>query len=227
MNMEILNNFWNMVTTENENMITAISVILSPIEVYFSFCAFTQILKIDYTKSQRNIYVIAFWLFGALNTIFIPNPYNVILNYIFILLLIKYVFKLTILKTILALIIPLLIFGLTNSLILNPSLKLLKLTYEIAYTIPVYRFVYWIIAYTLAFIILFILKHINFKIPINIDLTKKIKRTIFINLILGILTLFIQAIINFYYINSVPVIFTLFNFGLLFAYFFFSIMKSI
>ncbi len=220
--MEVLNNIWYILSTENIFLSKFLTAITVPIEVYISFCYFTQILKITYNKSQKYKYIISFSIFAIINSLFIPNPYNVFLNYFVLFMLTKYIFNLNILKTILAVILPLIIFGLVSSLIMNPFLKLFGITFEKASNIPIYKFIYLCISYIILYFILLAIRHINFQILLDIDLRKKTIRTILVNLILGILILFIQAIINFYYINEVPIIFTLFNFGLLFAYFFFN-----
>ena len=225
--MEILNNIWTALTTENKTITDLIAPFAIFFEVYFSFKVSTQILKIPYTSKQRNIYVIGLTVFGVINSLFIPDPFNILLNYFVLFVFVKYILNLNVFKAILAIIIPFVIFGLVNSLLLNPSLKLVNKTFQEASMLPLYRILYLCITYLTVYLILLLIKHINFKIPFNIELDKKNKLTIFISLILGIVTLFIQIILNFYYISNVPIIFTLFNFGLLFAYFFYNFYSFI
>ena len=220
--MEILNNIWNALSTENETLIKIISVPCSFIELYLMFKLFTIILKIKYTKKQLYVYVFSIAIVSTICNIFIPEPFNVLINYTFIfILLIKY-FHFNVLQAVASIIIPLVAFGLLHSLLLNLFLKLFKQTYETGFKTPIYRIGYLFFTYFILFIIIFILKHINIKFKYNVNYDKKTLLTIFINLILGILTLIIQAFLNLMYINSIPIIFTLFNFALLFAYFFIS-----
>ena len=65
-----------------------------------------------------------------------------------------------------------------------------------------------------------LLKHAHFIKRFNNNFDKRTKLTILINLILALLTLIIQAFMTVYYFGSIPIIFSLFNFTLLFAYIF-------
>ena len=69
--MEILNNIWNALSTENEALIKIISVPCSFIEVYIMFKLFTTILKIKYTKKQLYVYVFTVALVSIICTLFI------------------------------------------------------------------------------------------------------------------------------------------------------------
>ena len=220
--MEILNKIWTALSTENESFLNFISIPCTFIEIYIIFMLFTSILKTTYTKKEKNIYVVTISIVSILSSFFIPEPYNVILNYTFsFILLIKY-FHFGILKSIAAIVIPLAIFGLLHSLLLNPFLKITQITYESGFIIPIYRISYLLFTYLILLLIIFILKHLKFRFNYNASFDKKTIITILINLTLGIFTLIIQAFLYLYYINTIPIIFTLFNFSLLSAYFFIS-----
>ena len=126
--MEILNNIWNALSTENAALIKIISVPAIIVEIYLSFCIFTLVLKASYTKTQKNIYVLLVSIASIFSNLFIPTPFNVIINYFFIFIILMCYFKFTFVQTILAIIIPFAVFGLSNSLIMNPFLKILCYT---------------------------------------------------------------------------------------------------
>lgn len=220
--MGILNNIWNALNTENEMITKILSTPLSIVEVYITFKLFTTILKTNYTKKQLYIYVFSVAILSIISNLFIPEPYNVFINHIFIFLLLKKYLRFNTIQVIFAIIIPLTIFGLVNSLLLNPFFRIFNISYENGFNTPIYRISYLLFMYSVIFLILYILKKINLKIQFNISFDKKTMNTILINLILGILTLIIQAFLYLYYVNTIPVLFTLFNFALLFAYFFIS-----
>ena len=220
--MEILNNIWTALSTENEIALQIISIPSIFVETYFTFCFFTLILKIDYSKKQKYVYIFSVTAVSIITHLFVPEPYNVFINYGFMfILLIKY-FHLKPINAVGAIIIPFVIFGLVNSLLLNPFLKLAHLSYTAGLSIPIYRISYALFTYLILYIIVIVLKNVKFSNILNITFDKKTMSTILANLILGILTLIVQIFLNFYYINSIPVVFTLFNFLLLFAYFFIS-----
>ena len=227
--MEILNNIWNALSTENEALIKIISVPCTFIEIYLTFRLFTAILKTEYTKKQLYVYVISVSLVSIITSIIIPEPYNVFINYAFIFILLFKYFQFSIIQSIAAIIFPFAIFGLVNSLLLNPFIKIFNTTYDIFSVIPIYRLTYLFCIYLIVFLMLFLFKQIKFFKWFNIHFDKRTSLTIIINLTLGILTLIIQAFLNFRYRNSIPIIFTLFNFALLFAYIltsFYSLTKA-
>lgn len=227
--MEILNNIWNAFRTENETLIKIISVPCTFIEIYLTFRLFTAILKTEYTKKQLYVYVVSVSLLSIITSIIIPEPYNVFINYAFIFILLLKYFQYSIIQSIAAIIFPFAIFGLVNSLLLNPFIKIFNTTYDIFSVIPIYRLTYLFCIYLIVFLMLFLFKQIKFFKWFNIHFDKRTSLTIIINLTLGILTLIIQAFLNFRYRNSIPIIFTLFNFALLFAYIltsFYSLTKA-
>ena len=50
--MEFLNNIWNILTTENETLTMIITFPLMFVEIYLSFCLFSNILNIKYEKRE-------------------------------------------------------------------------------------------------------------------------------------------------------------------------------
>ena len=218
--MEILNNIWNALSTENLALINIISIPCTFIEIYLTFRLFAVILKTEYTKNQLYVYVISVSLVSIITSLTIPEPYNVFINYAFIFILLLKYFNFSILQSISAVIIPLAIFGLINSLIMNPFLKICKITFEMASDIPIYRILYVSFTYISALLVFQIFNYNNWKLSFATNIDRKTRNIILLNLILGILTLIIQIFLNFNYINIIPITFTIFNFALLFAYFF-------
>ncbi len=219
--MEI-NNIWNALTSENPELVTLILHIAVFIESYLSLNLFLSILNIESTRKQRLLYVLLFGIEGTLSSIFVPSPYNLIINYLIVFLIIYFIFKLKPLKVILCMILPVIIFALIGSLIMNPYLTLFNLSYEQTETIPIYRLGYLAIMYAIACLIIGIIRCKNLKITVLEELDKKTKVIIISNFILGLIVLCIQLFINFYYINEFPLLITFLNFISLFAYFFIS-----
>ena len=56
--MEILNNIWSALTTENEMLMSLILIPFNLIENYISLTLFSTILKIECNKRQKLIYII-------------------------------------------------------------------------------------------------------------------------------------------------------------------------
>ena len=97
--MELLNNIWNALTTPNECLINILSIPFTMIEVYLSTLLFTSLLNISTQKYQRFIYVLLISFIGILATFIIPNPFNLVINYLLMFILIPIFFKTNLLKT--------------------------------------------------------------------------------------------------------------------------------
>lgn len=219
--MEI-SNIWTALSTENPELVTIILHIAVFVESYLTLNLFLSILNIESTRKQRILYVLLFGFEGTLSSLFIPSPYNLIINYLIVFLIIYFIFKLNPLKVILCMILPVIIFALIGSLIINPYLTLLNISYEQTEIIPIYRLGYLTIMYTIASLIILIIKHKNITLTILEDLDKNTKIIIFSNLILGFIVLCIQIFITVYYINILPLLITFLNFIALLSYFFIS-----
>ena len=217
--MEILNNIWSLLTTENEFVTSIITFPFYFIETYLSLCIFTTFLKMDLSKKKQLIYVITISLVFILSNLLIGEPFNVIINYGCIFLLLFAVYKQSFMKSILAIILPFAIFGALTVLILNPFLKILNISSNTVVVVPLYKFVYLCCLYLIAVLIILIIRRKQFHFTLYPDLDKSTNRMLLGNLVLGIITLCMQAILTFYYINIVPIAVTLLNFILLFSYF--------
>lgn len=227
--MDVLGSIWNVLTTENQVLTKIIIFPTIFIEVWLVFRIFTTILKFDYTKKQEIIYIFSISIVSKLTELFIPEPFNIFINYIIIFIVIKFVFKENIIKTILAIIIPILTFALITTLIFNPILKLFRISSDILNNIPIYKVIYLFTLYYLAFLFTYLLQHINLHFTLIENLNKSSKRIIILNLCLGIITLSVQAILTYYYINILPIFITILNFILLLSYFiisFYSLAKT-
>lgn len=217
--MEILNNIWNALTTENEFLLKIISIPFNFIEVYISLLIFTSFLKINYTKKQKYLFILINGLMGIFSRIFIPDPFYTIFNYIFLFFVILFIFKLSVLKTIFALLIPFGTFAFVSTLILNPIIKLLHINTNLLKVIPLYRIFYLCILYTILSIIILFYHFKNSHIDMIETLNTHYKNIVYFNLFLGIFTLIIQLIIAVFYTNVLPIYITFLSSISLFLYF--------
>lgn len=225
--MNLLNNFFNILITPNEITTTFITLPCSFIENYLSFWLFTRLLKINYTKLQRNFYIIIFPILGILTSLFIPAPYNIFINYIINFCYLKFYMNLGFIKSIIAILIPFIIFGLVNSLILTPFLKLFAISADDLTKIPIYKLTYLFFVYILITIIILFLHYKKVIFNLKGEFGRKTIYTILANLIFAIITLSVQLIQTYYYINTIPIQISLFNFILILSYFVFSFSSLI
>lgn len=217
--MEILNNIWHILTTENELVMNIILFIAVFIENFLAFKFFTILLNLSYSKKQTYCYIILSSLCSFITNLFIPSPFNVLFNYVLIFVIIFNIFKLNILKTLAAIIFPQLLFALISTLIISPYLKILNITSNALNSIPIYRILYLTISYILAFIIVTIIKLKSINIKFLGELDKKSKRIFYLNIILGFFTICVQGVLIYYYINILPSLLMFFSFVSLLSYF--------
>ena len=221
--MEFLNNIWMAISTPNEGLVNILLIPAGIIENILIMYLFIGILNINSSKKQKIIYVTLMSCVSLFSMYIIPEPFNIFLNYLMMFLLTYLIFKINFLKSLLAIITSTLTFALISTLILNPYLNLLNINYEQSETIPIYRLCYLAVTYLIFIAIIYILKIKNLKINILEDIDKKNKIIIFINLILGFITLSVQLIITIYYTDKLPIIITFLSFISLLAYFSISI----
>ena len=150
-------------------------------------------------------------IISLLTIYIIPNPFNLLINYMAMIIISIHLFNLSKLQGIFTLSSSI-IFALVGSLILNPYLTILNISYEQSATVPIYRLGYLLLMYLIIIIITYGIKIKNLKLNILDDIDTKNKIIIFANVVLGIITLFLQAIITIYYIDTLPIIITFLSF---------------
>lgn len=221
--MEILNNLWLAVSTPNETLIDVIAVPSIIIESFLMLFLSVSILNISTSLKQKITFTIFTSIIGLLNMYFLPDAFNIIFNYIIMIFLIYLILKISLLKSIFSIVTSALIFNIIGALVLNPYMTLFHLSSEQLSTIPIYRLLYVILAYSCVALIALILKMRNIKIAFIDDIDKKSKIIIFLNLLLGIITLSVQTFIAIYYIDKLPILITFLSFISLVAYFILSL----
>ena len=221
--MEIFNNLWMVISTPNEGLMNIMTIPLILIESYLTLLLFTSILNISSLKKQNIYCVLLISCIGIFSKYVLPDVFNIIFNYLMIILLVCLFFKISFFKSTVSIIASALIFNLSGSLTLNPYLNLLNITGNELNTIPIYRFFYALIVYFTTSIFIFIIKNRKWKITFVDNIDKKSKIIIFANLLLGIITLLVQTFLAIYYIDVLPMFITFFSFISLVAYFILSI----
>lgn len=217
--MEVLNNIWNALSTENVGLVNILTTPSIIIENFLTLLIFINLLNFKCSTKQQLLYICLSSVFSFLTNMLLPSPFNVICNYLFFFIIIHFIFKQGFVKSLIALFLPVIIFSLITVLILNIYIKVFNITLEQAETTPIYRLLYLSIVYLTVSLIVFILKHNNFKIKILEDFDIQTKFIVIFNFILGLIAIIIQAILIAYYIDLLPIVITFLNFIVLIAYF--------
>ena len=224
--MQVLNNIWIALSSENVRLVNWLLIPCTLIEPYLFMNLFLIVFDVKASNKQKILYVLSISILSIISLYYIPQPVNVFINYTCMFIFIKLIFKLNILRSFISLLISIFVFGILNVLLQNPYIKFFNITYDNLATIPIYRISFLIILYIIVFIICIILKkfrNIKFSLDFLDMLDKKTLKILIANLIVGFLHLCIQLIINAYYMDIVPIIITLLSFVLLISFLILSI----
>ena len=225
--MNILNNIWLALTTEDPFLINALSVPLTFIEVLVSMLLFTTVLNIKQTKKQNICYIIFASTLGILCSSLIPKPYSNIITLLVMPFAIMYIFKVNFFQSILAEFLPVLLILILEILLNRACLLLFNINYELSANIPLCRLFINLVIYLILFLIYKLVKQYNFNINILHSLDKKSKKILLFNLIFAIFVIFIQMYLLGYYNDKFPSYIILITILSLIAYFFVSIYSII
>lgn len=221
--MEILQTIWSALTTENEMLVKIISIPLAIFESIVTTLLFTTILNITSSKKQKILYVSIFSILGIISMLFIPTPFNTLINVLACPILVYFIFKTNILKSILAEIVPYIFFVLLGSLLVNIFTIITKIPTAQLQNIPIYKFTFSIIMYVCAYCIYLFFKHCNINIKLVDKFGKTSSRVLLINFCIGIVAICIQSFLATFYNDYLPFYITLSSVLVLLVYFFISI----
>ena len=217
--MEFLNNIWVALSTPNEGLVKVIFTLLLFIEIPLSLYLIISVFNLKTTRKQNLLYIGIMVFLGAISMYFLNRPINIIFNYITSFIVIYSIFKTNAIKTIIASVLPSFVFSIVESLIFNPYITLINVTYEQVLTIPICKIPLAIIIYFIVFIIAFTIRHKKFSINLLDNFDKKSKSLIIVNLLFGLIYIIIEIIITMKYVDILPLSFTFANFIMLLLYF--------
>ena len=156
----------------------------------------------------------------------IPAPFNTIIYYCGILILLKLLLHVSLLKGLFAIISSLFIIALVNILVTKPYQLILNITNDQTATIPIYRLGYLFIVYILLIGANFLVKHVtsrNFSLEPLDTLDHQTLKILYHYISFAFICLVIELIITSLYVDRMPIIVTAFNFCLVFSIFILSL----
>lgn len=224
--MEIMQNVWTALTTENINLIGLINIPLSIIEIYISMLLFISLFNVKSTKKQKIFYIASFSTLSCLSRFFIADPYGTFINLISCPILIIIIFRENSIKAIFSEIVPILVLAIID-MILIKVFNYLNISSNEILNIPIYILLSSSIEYIFMFFAYLFLKH--YKISINsLDIQDK-RQTVILNVttVFGIVAIFTQMYISCYYINVLPIPIIIISISSLISYFIISIYSLI
>lgn len=225
--MELLHNLWNVVSTEDENLMKYVLIILGFIENYVTMKFFTNILNITYTKKQRNIYLITMNVLSILSTLFIVQEVSIFIHLIVTFIIIKYIFKTSIIKAILAEIIPMIVTLIIESVYIQLCLLLFNITPVQCNRIIIYRVPIMLLIYSTLLLISISIKKIKSNISIFSQIDNYRKKLLILNLVFIVIIIAMQFYLLIFYNTFLPMFITILSLVILIAYAIISIYSII
>lgn len=221
--MEFFNNIWVALSTPNTGLLNILFIFTTLLEHFLSMNLFMNILNMSTTTNKKVLYVVLISITSLLTLNFVQNPFNILINYIAMIVFICILFKCSFFKGFVATISSILIYGIVGFLITNPYLYIFNISSEEFNSIPIYKLSYLALMYTIVAVIILFLKNKYHKIILTEDLDKKTKTMIIFNFIFGIIILMIQTFSFYYYTNEFPIILSFLTFISILGYLLFSI----
>lgn len=202
--MDILHNLWNIVSTEDENLVNIIGVFLTLIESYVTLKLFTTFLDIKYTKKQRNLYIIIMEVLCIFSGFIIPKQYSLFLNLLLIFIIIKLVFKTSLLKALLGEILPMLLIVLLETIYVKICFNLFGISIVDCSNILIYRVPYVLTNYLTIFLVAKYIKFIKLNLTSLDGLSKNQKKLLITNLIFTCICFGFQFYLLIFYSSVLP-----------------------
>ena len=216
---DFLNNLWVAISTPNPGLVKALSIPLAFIESSLTLYLITSIFSFKTEKKERILYIVSAALVSLISMFFLKSPINLIFNYISSFIIIYLIFKRNIIKTVIAGLLPSFIFTIVQSLLFNPYITLLNITFDDFMVIPIYKFPLALLIYLIVFLVTYIFRNNRLHLSQLENLDKKSKSLIIANLVFGLIYIVIEIFITMKYLNILPLTFTFANFAMLLLYF--------
>ena len=218
--MEILQTIWTSLTTENELLTNILGMPTILIEAYISMLLFTSLLNISVNKKQKILYVLIITFSGIITNLFIPAPFDTLINIIVFFIVNIVVLKTGLFKCILSLIIPFIITIILESAVINGYNLIFHEDYYPANEIPIYRLSFSLIIYLIEYIIYLLITKLKINFSKIQIMNKRTKIILILTTILAISLIAGQLYTIIYYSYTMPLFINLLNIVGLIIFFF-------
>lgn len=203
--MEILQTIWTALTNENELVLILTGIPMIFIEITVTLLLFTQILNIHYNKKSSIIYILSNFCIVLLSTYCIPQPFNTFINILALPVLVFFILKTNLLKAILSEVLVYTILFIFATPLVSIYTIIFKVSSASVITIPIHKMLYSIMLYILLLLMYKIIKKHNFHITYFDKFDALNYNTLISNLIIGIIAIALQAYVECFYIDYLPI----------------------
>lgn len=227
--MNILQKITAGLMSPNEMLISMLTFPGAIIEIILYVNILFTLLSIKSSKRKKYLQILILSLIAATSKYLLPNPFGTLLNVLSILLSFILLYKTKLIETFIGIVFLLLIATLFEMISTQTYTLIFEIPYSEYANYPLYTLVFLLVVYLCLFVMYKLFKKFNINITLFKNLNKKDTITIFITLILGFITVFLQLYISTLYNNLLPNFVILLSMVCLIAYFFvsaFNIVKT-
>lgn len=227
--MNILQKITAGLMSPNEMLTSMLTVPGAIIEIILYVNILFTLLGIKSSKRKKYLQILILSLIAATSKYLLPNPFGTLLNVLSILLSFILLYKTKLIETFIGIVFLLLIATLFEMISTQTYTLIFEIPYSEYANYPLYTLVFLLVVYLCLFVMYKLFKKFNINITLFKNLNKKDTITIFITLILGFITVFLQLYISTLYNNLLPNFVILLSMVCLIAYFFvsaFNIVKT-
>lgn len=217
--MEILQTIWTALTNENELVLILTGIPMIFIEITVTLLLFTQILNIHYDKRSSIIYILSNFCIVLLSTYCIPQPFNTFINILALPVLVYFILKTNLLKAILSEVLVYTILFIFATPLVSIYTIIFKVSSTSVITIPIHKMLYSIMLYILLLLMYKIIKKHNFHITYFDKFDALNYNTLISNFIIGLIAIALQAYVECFYIDYLPIPLVLISIIVLVIYF--------
>lgn len=203
--MEILQTIWTALTNENELVLILTGTPMIFIEITVTLLLFTQILNIHYNKKSSIIYILSNFCIVLLSTYCIPQPFNTFINILALPVLVYFILKTNLLKAILSEVLVYTILFIFATPLVSIYTIIFKVSSASVITIPIHKMLYSIMLYILLLLMYKIIKKHNFHITYFDKFDALNYNTLISNFIIGLIAIALQAYVECFYIDYLPI----------------------
>ena len=227
--MNILQKITAGLMSPNEMLTSMLTFPGAIIEIILYVNILFTLLSIKSSKRKKYLQILILSLIAATSKYLLPNPFGTLLNVLSILLSFILLYKTKLIETFIGIVFLLLIATLFEMISTQTYTLIFEIPYSEYANYPLYTLVFLLVVYLCLFVMYKLFKKFNINITLFKNLNKKDTITIFITLILGFITVFLQLYISTLYNNLLPNFVILLSMVCLIAYFFvsaFNIVKT-
>lgn len=201
----------DLLITENELVYTILAYPLGLLEMFCLFIITSFIYKLKANKSRAIIFILISTVIGITIRLIFPMPYNFIINFLCITVIMMFTLKLSFFKVIVPFCIFLLSTALAEFFVTLFLSKILGIDLEVACAIPIIKLLCSVAIFFIILLLINILSILKSNLNVPDTITKKEKFKVAINVLIGIIIVYPNLILLILADMQIPTYYIIYN----------------